>query len=301
MLVSDTWPQRRIAVRAEAERGANGLWSVSIAMEDEQGIAERGLNDASSCVAAAEAAAVVVAIALEPGLSLSSEESPAGEETGVVPDPPPKTPPEPILEDTTSELKPDDREALGRNSEVSFSPPVSPRSRRSDSGLRGAIGFMPEAQIGTLPGIAGGGQIWGALLLSRVRLAVVTGAVASGAIRRASARIALWRWTVAAQACPMIAIRARVEIAPCVAIESGVTLAGVSGLVDPRSPRSPWVAASAQPMVGFSLGDRLALWAGARLVVPLIRHRFMVDGLGQIYRPAPVGAALLAGLEVRIP
>jgi hypothetical protein len=72
------------------------------------------------------------------------------------------------------------------------------------------------------------------------------------------------------------------------------------GISDPERQRRAWLAMSARVGAGLSLHERLSVVAAGDLQVLLTRPRFVIDGVGTVYRPGPVGARFWGGLELRL-
>jgi hypothetical protein len=282
----------RAVVRARADD--RGIWTVELRFETTDGVAERTLTDASSCDAAAEAASVVVAIAIDPELALGGvPEAPgrvADEPGRADPASPPARPTEVAAPIETPAAPPTHAPT------TTDAPKPKPRPRP-----RGAIAIGPAVSFGTLPQVAGIGRLTGAVLWRRVRAGIGIAFAGGTPIRSGEAMISLMRWTVDAHACSVFAIGRRVEIVPCVGVEAGQTVVTSQGLVAAENPRDPWVAAFVQPAVAVLATRRFAILAGGQLTVPFQRRRYVVDGIGEVYLTGRVGGGAFAALELRIP
>jgi hypothetical protein len=59
------------------------------------------------------------------------------------------------------------------------------------------------------------------------------------------------------------------------------------------------LAVAATSVLTWPLSGRLLLRGGADVVVPLRRQKFVLEGIGEVGRPAPVAVRGLFGIEVR--
>ena len=74
-----------------------------------------------------------------------------------------------------------------------------------------------------------------------------------------------------------------------------------AGIREPQTERLAWVVASGEAMVVYAPWRRVALWLGARLLVPLARPSFAIEGLGTVHAAAPAGGDAALGVELRFP
>jgi hypothetical protein len=92
----------------------------------------------------------------------------------------------------------------------------------------------------------------------------------------------------------------RVVVPLCGGVEGGPIFGRGRGVTNPRSPVGAWVGALAGGAVVVRLVPRLALTAGADLLVALRRPAFHVGTRETLFRVPPVGLRALAGLELRL-
>ena len=93
--------------------------------------------------------------------------------------------------------------------------------------------------------------------------------------------------------------RGSVEVAPCMAVEVGRLHAVGFGVTDPGAGAALWGAWRGGLHVGWPTTGRLGVSGRAEVVVPFVRPRFVLENVGAVHRPAPVGGRLLAGVEYR--
>jgi hypothetical protein len=284
-----------IDVHASTQEG--GRWRVELGMHGPDGDARRELSDASDCAAAVEAAALVIAIAIDPELA------------GVVPDAPPPT------EEATGEVGSEqggtptttsERDAATEDDRATTTSPSRAGDRTSPSATRrptrAAIGATAAASIGELPVVGGHGRLFAAVLRPRVRIEL--GGSFGGAPPMhpvIGTTVGMWRWTIDARACAVIAPRRWLEILPCAGIEGGQTIVRSQGLTK-NGTNDPWLALFAAPTIAFVPVRWLAIRVGPELRVPLLPREYTIQQPvrdKRVYQTRPVAGALVAGVEFR--
>lgn len=256
-------------VDAKVTRTGDG-WSLRLEMRFPEGRANRELEGAS-CEAVTDAAALIIAVMLDPESVLEVIEE-------AVAEPVPPVVPEPVGDPVPEEPKPKQRRVWG------------------------LLGAMANGSFAALPafgfavtGAAGIGGRWfraeavGTYELPRTETVAQPGA---------GARTDLW--ALGARGCgvpgPMFL---RVPI--CAGFEFGVVRARGVGLQTPRTAR----VFHAQATIGTALVyfpiHHLGLRLGADLVVPLRPWLIKIDDLGDVHRSRPAGIRFGAGIETRFP
>jgi hypothetical protein len=285
-----------LVIDVRATKQDDGRWHVALGMHGEAGEAQRELADASDCTAAVEAAALVIAIAIDPELA------------GGVPEP--ETKPGEEVAATG-----DERDATQSDASTSTSTPIAgtpivsddtPRpTTRPRAWTRGAIGATAAVSIGDLPRVGGHGRAFAALLRPRFRVEI--GGSYGGSPTRTvatQATMTLTRWTVDARGCAVIAPRPWVELLPCLGVEAGQTRATTTRLTQ-RQRKDAWGAMLVAPTVAFVPLRWLAIRLAVELRVPFQRREYTIanasDEPQRVFLGAPVAGALVAGIEVRFP
>lgn len=258
------------------------------------GVADSGRRElsAATCEELAEAAVLIVAIAVDPPVvpEPAAPEPVASEP--VVPAPVVTesvvTEPVPIAEVPESVPEPEPQ-------------PRPPVVRRRVSGLVGLSGGLG---LGALPGPAGvvrlalgvRGDRWSAALVQDVwlpRTQVVSALPEYGG--------RFWLWSAGLRGCGVVPA-GRVEVPLCATIAAGVMSGkGVGALSVSRSRLAPWVAASAGPGLRVPLGRGVGLVLAAELVAVLARPRFEITGEDVVCCEDRVGGQFTGGLELRLP
>jgi hypothetical protein len=244
---------------------------------------------AEHCDALADAAALVIAVTVDPAHAVVGDE--VVPEPVVVAEPAPPTPtPTPV---TTSQ-----QSRATATSIVQKPPPLRPARRRTPGFHARVFGGLdtgatpgPTGTLGAAVGLRGRwfrAELDGSWAFGRERT------VPGGA--GASARIA--RGSLAVRGCGVPG-RGRIEVPLCAALEAGALVGrGEGATVQPATAVLPWVAFSGGPALAISVVPRVALLIGADVVVPLWRARFEIGDV-DAFRPARVGMRALLGVELR--
>jgi hypothetical protein len=239
---------------------------------------------ASSCTELQDAAAVVLAVTIDPLVPLA--ETPTRP-----PEAEPATEPEPEPE-PESEPEPEPVEPSSS----------APTSRRTGRELALALRISGGIQYRALPTIAGGPSL--ALVVWRRALRVelvgawwLTGTSHVDAAPEVGATLSLG-W-VAPRVCG-VASAGRVAFPLCAGIELGGMRAAAFGTADARTRTLAWIAPDFGGAVRVELSRPVALWFGLDGVIPLVRQIFTVAGLGEIHRTPPFVFQALLGLEIRL-
>jgi hypothetical protein len=242
---------------------------------------ERELRS-KSCVELRDAAAVVLAVTIDPLVPLAEPATgPTQPEPEPTPAPEPEPEPEPELEPqpVVSELE-------------------SPRPSRVALGLRIAGGI----QYGALPAIAGGPSLTLSLWRKAFRAELVgawwlTGTTHFDGAPQVGATLSLG-W-VAPRVCGVPSV-GRVAFPLCAGLEVGGMRAAAFGAADARTRTLAWIAPEFGGAARVELSHAFALWIGIDGVIPLVRPRFTIAGLGAIHQTPPFAFQALLGLEIRL-
>lgn len=84
----------------------------------------------------------------------------------------------------------------------------------------------------------------------------------------------------------------------CAGVEVGALVAQGGGVAQPGAGVAPWVTPSATALVRWAFASRWAVQLDVSLLVPIVRPRFEVEGLGLIHEPSPIAGRLGAGFEL---
>lgn len=322
--------ERRDRVVAEVSVArAEAGYAASLRLRGEAGEVVRELAS-PRCDAVVEAAALLIAFALDPltlgdppeevsaqatpaeppeasapstpaepeagsGLPLEPMPPPPLLEAGPTVDPGPAASPPPLVEDAVDDGDGDDD---APEAELGAGAPPPPPPRR----LAGVVWAAPGAAFAGLPGVglelAGGVGLVG----PRWRADLVGGAwlpreVTAAADPRARGR--LWLWSIAARGGLLLRPRRapRIQAPLLLGIEVGEVRGRGEGLDVPREAARPFVGARADAGVEVEIERRVALWASAGLLIPFLRPTFAVTtGAGganpRVVEVATLGAAV---------
>jgi hypothetical protein len=243
-----------------------GAWQVTLERPGAGGVrVVRG----STCAAIGDAAAVILALMIDPTAVIEPRRAPASAPASR-PASPPATAPRPP-------------------------PPPRRRPLAWRATVFGGVDFT------SLPGVSPGVGASGALRLGRQRVEVSfeywTGARGHVADRTtAGGDLDLWLFTVST--CRAL-LAGRFELGPCLGLDLGRMHGQGFGVQRPGEGAALWVAARGGLLAAFELTRHWALFARAEAVIPLERPRFVLTNVGPVHRAAAAGERTLLGLEVR--
>ncbi len=267
---------------------------------DFRGRVERREFVAPSCDELSEAAAILLAVALEPELSgahpigppavpASPKHEPAGEPT------PPTLVGSSTPESTPTEIEPLDEPAVPESSPAPRDDP-SPEPTRDRPSVRLRLGAAAEA--GSLPKITGGPRLAIGLSWHRTRLELHGGYLAPTLGDTENPVVRYQAGVVGLRGCRRPRIR-RVEFPLCGGLEGGAIRASPLGPTHTRTRHGPWLGPLASMGVAARWG-RVGTWASMEAVIPLLSGEFLLDG-EVAFRRSPVSGRLVFGLEIIIP
>jgi hypothetical protein len=90
------------------------------------------------------------------------------------------------------------------------------------------------------------------------------------------------------------------SLAPVLAWEAGAQSGRSFGVSDPAANAGFWLAARAGAMVGWT-AERVRLGVRLEAAMPVLRPRFVVEGLGELHTASPVAARAALTVELRFP
>jgi hypothetical protein len=262
-----------------------------------QALDRRTLRD-PRCEVLADAAALIVAAAIDPDLgpppALPADPAPPAE-------PAPATAPSPapldsIHADPLPPARPDPTD----------SPDHTPAALPAPDPLRGAVRLSGTFDQGSLPGPSGGPALVFALMRARWRvelggLWLAPQVAAPDPARDLGARLALGAASL--RGCGVAPLAVRLELAGCGGLEAGALFgAAVGGEVGESQPRArPWLAAVVAAVVAWAPRPRFALVLDLGAAVPLVRPGFTLQGYGTLFTTNPAAFRGGLGVEVRFP
>ncbi|MEM7159066.1 MAG: hypothetical protein AAF799_39885 [Myxococcota bacterium] len=272
-------------------------WSLALAIETPQGRTERALFDPHDCAAVSDAAALLIAMTLDPDASeptvepttsaVDTEASEHGDGSQVV------------RTSEATEPKDDDPEL------ITESPgPVQPATD-PEPGQRIPLRFVLGASGGvlgaTLRGASAVGQAKVAWRLPRLRVGITAtfGATRGFSVPPITRDLSLWMWTVGAEAGPVFR-RGPFEFPLLGGIETGQIILAPRILAGAERPAT-WTALVLNPGIAWVPQDWLAVVLSVGTTISFVRPRFEIEGIGLIHAPSPIGIRATLGLEFRLP
>ncbi len=239
----------------------------------------RSLNGAT-CASVTEAAALVLALAIDPDAVASHPLALPAEEPPPPPPPPPPTPPPP----------PPPLAVLLRVAPPAPRPPVA---RRAHWNIRASIfadlGSLPQATLG--PSLALGLSIGAWRLEVEANYALAQRTVGSSR----GGEFDLFFGGVVA--CRLVHL-AVMEIGGCGGFELGSLRGLAFGVSQPTTGSGVWLGARFGAMLRVPLGTRWGLAAELGGAVPLLRPRFVIENVGPVFQTDPIALRGAAGVEV---
>jgi hypothetical protein len=267
-------PKESLRVVADVSKDANGNLRVHLEAEGESGPRVRELR-AASCEALADAAALILALMIDPSAALAAPTSAASTPppAPAPPTPPPSPPPPPPV------------------------PPANPRTTPKVS-----LGVWGVFEGGSLPGAGFGVAGTVAVTLAALRIEVGVGGLPLrdalvSAPKGAGGHVSLV--TGDALLCYDVLPRSAFELSPCAGYEGGWLHAAGFGVKSPGSGSDFWSAVRAGGLFTWSPVPRFALSLRGEAVVPFVRPTFVLENVGPVYRPGPVSGRLALGAEAR--
>jgi hypothetical protein len=183
--------------------------------------------------------------------------------------------------------------------------PETERRKPSVSAARSswlAVGAGQVGDLGTLPGVAVGAEVFVGLRVPPVRLEIsgaiwaprrqeVEGTTAGGELTLTSA---------VAQGC-FLPVLDRFELGGCIGAGIDSMTATAFGPIVVSRGSAVWTVIAGEARAGIALYPWLAVHAAFGLHVPGSRPFFVIEGVGQVHRPAPVSGRQSLTVELRFP
>ena len=299
-------------VRDEGETLSMRVFAVTKA-----GTRERALRYDRDCGLLTRAAAVVIAITIDPGSigrlgpeALTLLEPPQPDEG-----PPPSVPVEERAPTEVPTEVPAEAPAeapaevppvspLSEPTPRAQTPPVSATPNVSPWRPRGGLRVLGGLGLGELPAVGGGVSGSAALIFRHLRIEVVASLWPARRLRLVGVDgdvgADFLLWSLGLRLCGLLHPHRRIEVPLCAGAEAGqVHVTGV-GLQNSQRARVPWVAGVFAPSVVVVPRRRMALWLAPELVVPS-RATYSIEDVGLIFRAQPVAGRLMGGIELRFP
>lgn len=284
----------RFAVAISIESLGGDRWRLRLGLREDSGAGQRVIEDAS-CELLTEAAALIVALAVDPVAVMNRQAEPARPAPGpsALPDPEGAAPPPDDARSPTAEPDP-----------VGPADPGPPETESAPSGrVRGAVRVSPLLGAFVLPGLGGGLELAGLVRIGQVsgeaygrywfpRDERVEGDPALGGVFRS--------WAAGLRGCGWLG-RGAVSFPLCGALEVGQIIGRGTGVSDSRTGFGTWAGGNATAGVAWSPAPQFAILGAVEGTVAIARPRFEITNIGVLHQPAPVGMRAFFGTEVRFP
>jgi hypothetical protein len=259
----------------------------------------RHLPPHRDCALVGEAAALVVAMAIDPDVVAEIDEAqldalrlgtagrdaePDAAALSPATEPPPRAAPP----TTSARSSNESRSAAGSKARARARPFALVRAT-ADAGW----GRLPGVDLGTTLAVGIG---W-----TRLRAEVLGAFVAPRRVGVGGGDARFFAWAVGARIGAAAIDRARVELPIMAGVDVGQIRARGVGLPDTRSARPVVVYARLGPGLRVRLHPVVALAFELELLVPFARPSFSVQGHGEVFQLPPAGVRGALGLEVRLP
>ncbi len=259
-----------------SERIAGDQWRVLVGFEGDT----RTIVGAD-CSILTEAAALIVAVRVDPVQTVSTVRLEPDAE--VVPEPEPEPEAEAVLE---PEAVPEAEAVLEPEAVPEPAVPRVPWRPTAVAGVAGSLGTLPR----------GGASFRADVGARRGGLELGAGAIATVGPRSTDASSTSFRmFSGLAQACGVLDA-GPVEVPLCGRFEVGVLQGRPQGLTQPNDRNALWVAPGVRAALARRTG-RLAPEGFLELSSPLLRHRFEATGVGGVHRLPP--AVVRLGFALR--
>lgn len=279
-----------------------------------------------TCAAVTDAAAVILALMIDPSAVASApEEAPKAAQDGA-----PKAAQSEPSESSESKKTAQGEAPRTAPGEVAANPAVSPSAptpsaptpsapapaaspappssgpagaapRARAPGVSLGLGAWAGADIGSIAPLSAGFGAVGALFYGRQRFDLGLGVWperSSTLADRPSAGGDVSLIAFSAGTCRAIPA-GPFSLSPCGSLEIGRLSAAGFGVERPGSGAAPWVALKAGGMAAWEPWDSVGVTLRLEAVVPFIRPRFILENVGAVHQPSAVAGRAAAGLEVR--
>jgi hypothetical protein len=240
---------------------------------------------ADGCATLAGAAALLIAIALDP-LELA-------EQVAAPPAAPwPRLPADELPLAVPADERPPAPPPAAPPPERPLAEPAPP--------LAALLRLEAAVDAGTTPTVAGDLALALGLLRRRLRVELLARYTLPRPLRLDDREVGTAaRWAAGARGCGRI-LQGALEVPLCAGLEAGQLLARGAGVtVDPRAARPAWLAALFGLGVLWSPHPRVAVSARAELVLALLRAGFTVSGR-LVHTVEPAGVRVSFGVELRL-
>jgi hypothetical protein len=277
-------PQAQGSAKGEVTQTASGF-ALTLVVTTAQGRTERVL-EAPACESLAQAAAVVVAVVVDP-LEAQARSSVARPSPTAVPAPARSRPAAPAASRSSFEAS------------LDAGPPVDRAGRRRPR----AVTLGVEAGVGTglLPQPHATVHAWGGLAWRRLAVHVTATHRFGQLAERAGGGGAMISATTGGAELGPVMRRGPWTLRLLASLEAGAMVAEGRDLMRTLTPVSPWLGVGLRPGVAWSPAPWVALSANVTLSGSLLQPQFEIEGGPLIHRTSLLGARIGLAVEFRLP
>jgi hypothetical protein len=305
---------RGLRARATVTEGEGEVLELVLELDRDDGPVGRRTMQAVDCDELANAAVLIVALAVDPEAELETPVIETPTEAGSTPEtgeagevPPVPTEPEPEPEPEPS-MEADEAPAPAPAPEPIDAPAPAPAPERTDRSPRALhVGLRVGAGAGLFvldeasAIVSAAATAWGRAF--RVELGATYWTPVEVRPAGSSAGGRLQQWTIDARGCGLLR-PGPLELPLCGGLDVGAIHGVGVGVSSPRNATSLRLALTAGAALVWRplrWNERVGPWIGADLLVALVRARFRAipAAPGLVHHTPPVGARLAAGIEVR--
>ncbi len=268
-------------VQADVQQLPDSSWALNLTIDNAHGKRHKQLKHPSSCTPLANAAVLVIAIALDPNVGAPAAE--AG------------------LTDAAPAVQP--RPVVAVAAKVDDQTPTTGRGALPDS-AHVVLRLQAGAAAGELPrpGPLFGGAT--SVVFARLRVEghfdyLPTQRKLTTSLATAGADFGLW--VAGLRICPTLPVASEVELLLCFGGELGQLRATGVGLDAARKVRELWAAPVLAPSLRWPKTSSWSAMSGLEVILPLHRSEFFVEHEGVLHRPSAIGLRFLVGLELDVP
>ena len=266
--------------------GEDESWRIDLRLQTESGD-ETQQATAAACAPLAELAALRTASALDPSMF------------ALLPEPPPGPTEDEVAADGAADTQlesPPDEHAVAPSD-------VEPASSSARRPLQAMLGVDAGMGLGLLPGVGVSVGAFVGLRWTFARLDLTAIYWTPRAVHLDQPSDVGGSFQVGAvglRGCGVPQVR-RVEFPLCAGLEFGAMRGVGLGLAQPTVVHRPWVVAVATPGIAVVLAAKVALYAQVGMAVPLVRARFAVVDVGDVFTLGSVGFRGAVGVALRLP
>jgi hypothetical protein len=276
-----------LSVTAVVRQTVLGQWQIELSFTEQEETRIRRLS-AQSCTELTDAAALLVALAVDPNMEarltkVQADDAPFSSATETAPASIARGDASIAQSQSKAPDKPGEPMSMLRVRE----PSTPTAATRSWARFHPFFGLGPATSFGVLPGIGLGGQAVGGFQSRHLRLSLEASLLASRSASlpgAAEARADLYSWTIGFAPCWLVSFGKSVSLGPCAMAELGMLGGHGQGLEGTRSAQKPWGALRLGGHGALQVSQYARLVFAGDLGAPFGRASFLLAG-EQVHQP----------------